>query len=244
MAENALLVTTETESSKRERAANVVFCWIVGLIAFSAAVFFGSAPDHWFSRTPDLWGRILSALFCGAIGGICPVALRSVVRGNWRLDDEGILFMPLRGTPKHLAWRDVDAIFAPSMRTQQVLLRAGKVKLPINLRWETRQRRDEVNGFLRNKLGESFDVFDRSPERISIRRLFWISAVTSAATLFYFGILILPSYYLQYEHWRYWVAVWMPLPFVSLYPWAIIVVWRERRKGWIRRKSPLLPTTD
>jgi hypothetical protein len=259
MAENAILVTTETESGKRYRHEGVVVCWILGVLCFAAAVFCGFAPDCCFHRPPDLWGRVFLVFSCGATGVLFPVAFRFDMRGNWRLDDEGVSFTPLRGNPRHVAWRDVDAVFAPCRKTQQVLLRAGKMKLPIDLRWETCQRQDEVRDFLRTKLEGVFDIFDRPVAqgssrrwiwmggafeisdrpvaKTSIRRWLWISAAASAATLLYFGILILPSFCLQYEHWRCWALVWMLLPFVVLFPWAMVIAWLERRKAWSWRKS-------
>jgi hypothetical protein len=239
MSENALLVTTETESGERFRTGTAATCWIFGLVCYCSAIFFAFGPDRWFGHPMAASERITSSILFATFGGICPGLGYFVVRGTWRLDDDGILFTPLRGNPRHAAWSDVDAIFAPSIRTEQISLRAGKLKLPIHFRWETRQRQYEVREFLRNKLGESFDVFDRPVPPTSVRRLLWVAASASTGTLVWFGILVLPSCYLEYARWRIWVLIWMPLTLVALYSWVLIFAWEKRQKAWVRRRVPL-----
>ena len=114
-----------------------------------------------------LWGSTLAgfSLPCGR-RRFCSLAPFHRAR-NLELDDEGISFTPLRGNPQDMSWPEVEAVLA-SYAGQPTMFRAGTTKLPLIVQWESRQRRQEINDFLRKKLGASFDVFDRPvPKRRS-----------------------------------------------------------------------------
>lgn len=243
MAGNVIIVSTETERGKRELRAATVVCWIGGILFILAALFFWFAPDDFFYPSGDLTTR-LSFVLLFLVMAVLPAMPRFIVRGNWRLDDDGIAFSPLREKDQSLAWREVKTIVTAAMR-HKIVFCDGTTKLPLVLQWETCKRQEETLDFLREKLRESFDVFDRpAASRTSVRRLLLASAVATFVTLLYFGALIIPAYYLQYEHWQLWTMAWMPLPFCVLFPWAVIVVRRERRKMWSWRKLPLPPTME
>jgi hypothetical protein len=192
MAENALLVSTETPSGRRDRVANTAVLWGASLIVFGGAVFMAFAPDRWFSPSVVLSDRIWGTLLGIAVGVFLLILPRLGVRGNWRLDDQGVSFTPLCGKAKHMAWQDVDSV--SGIGTACILVfRAGKVTLPMNLKWEPRHRREEAMNFLRERPGEAFDMFRcplRPMVRISVRRLLWASALAAAFTLLWLGGII------------------------------------------------------
>ena len=238
MADDAMAVTTETErGSSQLRAANVMVR-LSGAFVVITALFVGFAPDAWTSQPSSLFERILFGLMTGALG-VALLAAKFIVRGNWRLDDDGIRFSPLRGSPRTMAWHEIEAI-RPGSAIDSLVFRAGRQKLPLVLRWETPERRAAAIDFLQAKLGAYFDFFDRPPAKTSIRRILWASVIASAVLLLCLGGAILSMLYLPEAQWRIWAPVLVFFPFLSCYAWALVIVWRGLPKRWSWRK-PHLP---
>jgi hypothetical protein len=243
MADDAIVVTTETKRGISELRGLTILMWLVGVFCIAGAVLFAVAPPERTSRPPDRCSEIVMAIMC-AVAAVLAVALpRFVTRGTWRLDGDGIHFSPLRGSPRSMSWHEVTAI-RPGSEAGSLLFRTGKQKLPLNLRWETPEQQEAAISFLRSRLGASFDIFDRCPAKTSIPRILRASGITVAVTLLWFAALIVPSYYLQYEHWQRWVMIWMPLPLLFFFPWLIIFACRQRAKLWSHRKPQLPPTKE
>jgi hypothetical protein len=240
MANDAIAVTTETKRGKSDLRGLTILMWLVGVFCAIGAVLIALAPPERVCRPPDPLGQFAAAIMC-AVAALLAVALpRFVTRGTWRLDGDGIHFSPLRGSPRSISWHEVEAI-RPGGEAKSLIFRTGKRKLPLVLQREPIEQQEAAISFLRSRLGASFDIFDRRPPKTSIPRILRASAIASAATLLWFAALIVPSYYLQYEHWQRWVMIWMPLPLLVLYPWFMIFAWRQNAKMWSHRKPQLPP---
>ncbi len=241
MADDAIMVTTETERGRHELRAASLMVRLSGAFVVAAALFIGFAPDAWTSQPSSLFERILFGLMTGALG-VALLGAKFIVRGSWRLDDDGIRFSPLRGSPRSMAWHEIEAI-APGDRTNSFAFRAGRLKLPLDLRWETPERKAAAIDFFRAKLGAYFDIFDRRPAKTSLRRILWASAIASAVILLCMGGAILSMLYLPEAQWRIWAPVLVFLPFLSCCVWALVILWRGLPKRWSCR-IPQLPSRE
>jgi len=238
MAENAVLITTETERGKREMRSLGILLRVIGLFFVGMALYVRFFPN---GSPNDLGTRVLAELgFAAVLFVLSYVLPRFVLRGSWQLDDNGILFTPLRvrNRPRRLDWSDVEAIYWHSIRYR--IFRSGRTKLPVNLQWETPQKQDEFEDFLRKKLGRSFNLSDNPVEPLSIRRLLWISAATTFFTLLWGGGLYLQIIYMdQYKLWRGFGILWFMVPLFLLLWSGVTLVRREKRKRWRLRKSAM-----
>ena len=241
MAGNSVLVTTETERFKSEMRAFGILLRIIGLGFVGMAVYAWFAPNSWSAPNnppADFEFRILAGLGLGLMLFILQDVLSHfVLRGNWQFNDDGISFTPLHGKARRLAWSEVEAICWGSLR---VIFRSGKMKLLVILQWETRQHQDEFEEFLQEKLGNSFDLSVQPVEPLSIRRLLWITVVTTFFTLLWFGGLYLQTIYLdQCKPWRRWGILWFVVPLFLLLWWGANIVRSKNRDRWRLRKSPI-----
>ena len=111
-----------------------------------------------------------------------------------------------------MAWSEIEAIFAASVETMRTgaTFRTSIKRIRLDLQYETREKQDAAIAFLREKLASCFDVFNRVPERTSIRRILWLLTVASAGTLLFFAVWIVPSFYLPPDQWLLWAAAWGP----------------------------------
>lgn len=241
MADDAILVTTETERGRHSQRVGNITVWCVGLLCFVVAVLCWFGLGCGLSPQDGIGIRILCCLMCGGVGVWLVLLPLFAVRGHWRMSDEGIAFAPLRGTVRSMLWRDVEAIHARA-KWIKIVFRAGTQKLPLVLWWETHGHREETISFLQSRLGGCFDAFECPMPRTSIRRILRLSVIASAITLSYFGVLILPIYFLQYNAWQAWCCVWMPVALLFL-PWLAFVAWQQHRRDWSLRR-PHLPSTD
>jgi hypothetical protein len=240
MPDDAITVSTETERGRRELRVLSVMIRLAGVFVIAAGFLVAFAPDAWTPQPRNLLERIVLLLFCGTIG-VALIVVRLTARGSWRLNGDGIFFSPIRGRPRSMGWSEIESV-RPGSAINSLVFQAGKRKIPLNLNWETPERRAAALDFLRSELAAYFDIFDRPPAKTSIRRILRASAITAAVTLLYFATLIVPSYLLRYEYWQYWMMTWGPLSFLLLYGWALTVAWREGRKTWSWRKPQSPPS--
>jgi hypothetical protein len=241
MADDAIVVTTETERGRRELCVLSVMIRFAGVFVAAAGFLVAFAPDAWTPQPRSLGERVVLLLYCATIG-VALIVVRLTARGDWRLNCDGIRFSPLRGSPRSMAWSEIEAI-RPGSAINSLVFRARNHKMPLNLNWETPERRAMAIDFLRSELGAYFDFFDRPPAKTSIRRILRVSAIAAAVMLLYFATLIVPSYLLRYEYCQYWMMTWGPLSLLLFCGWALTVVWRERRKTWSWRKPQLPPSS-
>jgi hypothetical protein len=236
--DNVILVSTETTMCKRHRLKFALVCWIPGLLLLSNAIWLAFAQKRCFSHPPllqsDFWVAVLGA----GLGSFVLIAPRFAVRGNWRLDDEGAWFVPLRGgATTNLPWREVEAVVEPSVRTRQLVLHTARGNMQINLWSESSRRQEEIMDFLRQKLGREVAILNRLPEPISIRRLLWISALTLTAGIIWLSSLV---FTICYSHasdaWLGRLLLYWLVPLVPLFLLGIIAVRRENRKRWQLRR--------
>jgi hypothetical protein len=227
-----ILVTTETEKGRRElNACSVVFV-AIGLAGLVMAICCAVAPDTLIPFR-GIGDRVLVALIC-VWGGISSMtAPRSMVRGHWHLDDEQIVFRSLRGVSRRLKWCDVQAI---SWGRDAIRFRGPGPALPLLLVYEPTDRRKEAREFLRQRLGEAFDLRDRSPQPFSFRRMCVCACVALSIAVLGLTAAFLHSIYLDPRgELRPLLASWVVLPLLA---WVAYAAVREARRTWRLRNAP------
>jgi hypothetical protein len=233
MADEVVAVTTETSRGRSNLRTLVVSSWLLAGFFAASALSLWLAPDGCRQSPPTISDRILVTVVSIASLLVAVVWPQFITRGTWRLNTDGITFTPLRGAVQSLRWDQVEAVLDQSFRTD---FRAGRQRLLLVRQWESPQRRKAVVEFLRDRLGANFDAFDRQPAKTSVRRVLWLSAIASAATLLWFAAMILACRYLPYEQLQWWAMAWGLLLPLVFFPWVLVVAWRQRRTMWSYRK--------
>jgi hypothetical protein len=234
MADDAIVVTTETKQGRlNHRILNGMF-GVVGLSSIVAAFWFWLAPAKEFTRAPSTAERILLAIMCIGVAILCLVLLRfAVVRGTWRLDDAGVVFTPLRGPAQAISWREIEAIL---LEWHRISFCARRRKVRLVLQWETPERHEMVTNLLREKLGGAFDAFERQPAKTSLGRILRASAIGAVAVFLSMGGLLLASFCSPGARPPAWASALAVLPLAGLYVWALVIGWRQRAAMWSVRR--------
>jgi TRAP-type C4-dicarboxylate transport system permease small subunit len=223
-----LTVTTETKVGKR----NFRFVFVViGLLGVTAVylVCFAFLPQEYivFPFPFGFWERALF-VFIGLWGLISVVSMpQSMVRGRWQLDEEEILFAPLRGGERALKWHKVEAVF---WGWELIKFRAeGEVHFLVRC-YASAEHRKEVRQFIRAKL-TAFDLSDRKSTPWSLLKTVKLTLLAIPIALLALGAAVVHSIYLAPESTLdppigiLWVLG--PL-FVFVIGWTI----REVRRTW------------
>jgi hypothetical protein len=230
--QNVVTATTETDRGKRDFWSKSVPAWAGGcvFIAFAVGIFF---------QPGDAWVRGLLQVMAVLAGIACFVipVFQLQQRGEWKLDRDGILFTPLRGKPRYLAWCDIDAVRLPSQATP-MRFRARKVQIVFCPAVENQDHRDRIQQLLNAVLSHAFDLTKRPPAPFSLRRVLLGTVVALPFALLPLAGALVQGIYLDPANrcgkWgMLWIMGWLIPMMVASYR----IVKQEDRRWWRLRLS-------
>lgn len=220
-------VTTETETGKW----NFRFLWAIlalyGIAGLYFAFSFAFLPERLLPfPVPGVWFRVFVSLIGAWSTVVVLLVPRSIARGEWRLDAEGIVYDSIRGDHRMLKWRDVEAV---RWGGERIALRSGRSVLMLVLDFEPPERREEVRMFLRESL-TAFDLRDLQMHTFSLRRLGLCLAFAVLIVVLALAAELLHSMYLTPVGIPQPIGFWWVLgPFIG---WVVYRGMQEARKSW------------
>jgi hypothetical protein len=227
-------VTTETASGRRTLRVVCVLVVTMGILGLLSAALFAIVPEALPFRAN--WDRLLVIAIClwGTVSAL--TTPRSLLRGTWQLDDEQITFDPLRGQPQSLPWQDVQSV---QWGADRIRFRGVGAELTLDLRYETPDRKEVAKQFLRQRLGDIFDLSDRPLDRITLRGTCLVIGLAIAFTLLGLGAALLHDTLVTSNAELSLLALMYGV--LPLFALAAYVGVRQYRRSWRIRKPAVLP---
>jgi hypothetical protein len=221
-----LTVTTETKTGKWSYRAVWIVCALGGLVGLWWIVSFAFLSDR-FLPFPVPSSRVRAVMvllgaYCVVVSLIVP---RSLVRGDWHLDDDGIIFVSLRGVRRSVKWRDVEAV---RWHPKRILFRASGATLTFVLEYDTAERRQDARCFLRKRL-TAFDLRDPEPKPWSLRRICMCLGLAMPIVLLGLAAAYVHCMYLAPRSDARQGLLYVYIPLIA---WAIFMGAREARRSW------------
>ena len=227
-ANSPVTVTTETPKGRRAFREACVFAVVIALIALAAAAYLAVAPAN--ALPFGGWERGLIVVIC--VWGVFSVItmIRGVPRVSWQLDDEGITKTPRKGDEQFLPWSEVQAI---QWGRNRITFQGLDGRLALELGCEAPYHKEAARQFLRQRLGDCFDLGDLKGNSFSLQRATFLMAIAAGCSLLSMAVIVLCELLFNLNN---EVAVLCVL--FALCIWVSCTGAREYRRSWRARKTP------